>query len=816
MSADGLRQDIAAGIRIFRSAPTISLTTIVLIAIVIGGNTTVYSLVHSLMVKPASGIADGARLVTVQHLQNGSPVGPAISYAEYEDLTARSSSISELLAWRFDAFTAGFSDGTYAMRGVSVSGNYFPTLGVQLARGRTFTDAETRLDGTGLTAIISYRVWQDHFGGRDDALGASLVVNGQPATIVGVAPASFHGLMLGEQSDIYVPLVAYARATATEAELRQRDRRSILAIGRLAAGATLSQVRAEFATISAQLSAAYPDTDRDHAMSAVPYSLTAAGDSLFATRAPQFLAVFSLVTLLTLGVVCANIGNLMLARVITRQRELAVRLSLGATRTRVIRLLVGEGIVLSFVAWLAACGFAWGLSRLLVRFVATGSASSLTLVDFTPDWLVLTYAMALAIAGTVAFSLAPAVRVWRQDLLSSLKPGEAGTSALRSRVSRGLAIVQLAFCVLLLVVAGLGYRSLRIIGTSSLGFDPEPLLLVRVNASNVSNPGKRGQVIADAVRHLATLPGVSGVASARVAPPNLGTPAVVRTTSDGRPVVAQQNEVGPGFFSVLNVHPAAGREFVPADADREAAGAVINVALADTLWPGESAIGRTLLLGERQQPHEIVGVVPDARYLGFQGDTRPAYLFLPDTQRGRGFGLATLYVRHDGSTDAVGPRLRTALRDFNAGLPIVSMMTMNAAIEDSTSPIRIITILLTIFATGSLAIAAIGLYGVISFSMRRRTREFGVRIALGASAADVVRSVLHEGAVLAAAGTVVGFVLSAAVATAARRLLFGVTPTDVPTYLSVFLLLTVVALAASYLPARRASRIAPAIALREE
>lgn len=815
---DQALQDLRSGARILRTSPGLSATAIVLIALFIGGNITIYSMVQTLLTKPAPGV-DGGRLVVLGMTVNGRVEEPRFSHPDYVDFAAQSSTVRPLLSSDSRLFTLTLESGSYALRGATVSTNYFDTLGVRLARGRTFTDAEGRLERSGLVAVVSDAMWNEHFQRADDIVGRQLTLNGHPTTIVGVAPARFEGPMLGDAGlGVWVPAVAWARTQGTEAVLNDRAASAGVMIGRLAPGRSMPEALAEFAAISARLQAAFPESRANTVVTPIRYSMTAGGNSVFALQAPRFLAIFSIVTIITLGIVCANVANLLLARVVARQREIAVRLSLGATRIRILRLLASEGIVLSIIAWAAAYGFAWWVSQAIIAFVAPAGGSNIfSLIDFTPDWRVAGYAMLLALTGAVAFTLAPASRAWRQDLLPFLKAGEQGVVQGRSRLSSVLAVVQLAFAVLLLTCAGLAYRSLTLIEESDLGFSPDGMLVLAVNTAGSAAGPAEHQVLAASLRdHLLTVPGVQSAAQVATVPPFGGFVEPVRTPTTEVPVAVERNLVGPGYFELLGVAPLSGRNFTEADDGRATPIAVINKNLADALWPGESPLGRTVFYGQRRQPLEIVGVVPNSQYVGFRPDPRPSFIFLPERQNQRQPGQTRFYIRHTGALESVVPAIRASLRQFNASVPVISITSMTTALESGTSPVRALTTLLTLFAVGSLLVAAIGLYGAIAFNMRRRTRDFGVRLALGASSSQILRLVFREGLALTAAGVAAGFVLSAVAGLALRRLLLGVTPTDPLTYLAVLGVLALVSLLACYVPARRAASIKPVEALRAE
>ncbi len=442
-AVEQLLADLGSGVRILTRSPGVSVTAIALIALVIGGNTIIFSMVHGLLTKPAPAIPE-SNLVSLGWSVDRQAVHPVDSYANYLDVAAAAQTVRPMLAFRFERFTLTHRDGSYAVSGSAVTPGLFrhawrqprPREDVQRRRG-----ARVGADG-----VISYRIWTEHFQQRDDVVGERIVLNGQPATIVGVAPARFQGLWLGERSDVWVPLVAYSRGHAQSRLLEDRTGGPFAMIGRLAPGVSLREAQSELSTIAARLQTAYPDANKTKAIAVFPYSATAAGDSMIAQRGPQFLALFSVITVLTLLIVCANVANLMLARAVVRQREMAVRRSFGASQLRVIRLVLAEGIAISAAAWAVACFFAWILSKAMARWVPPSEGGAPFVVDFTPDWKVIAYAMALAAAGTVAFTIGPAVRAWRQDVLAVPQSWRTGsrrrTLAARQRARRPAARVR--------------------------------------------------------------------------------------------------------------------------------------------------------------------------------------------------------------------------------------------------------------------------------------------------------------------------------------------------------------------------------------
>lgn len=803
--------DIRSGFQILTRSPGISLSAIALIALVIGGNTTIFSIVNGLLSKPASAIT-ARGLVSLGWAVDRQPVHPVESYANYLDVASQSRTVRPLLGFQFDRFTLTYRDGSYALHGAAVSANYFDTLGLVLVRGRAFTDEESR--SSALTAVISHRLWTERFQASDGVIGQTIALNGQPATVVGVAPADFQGVWLAERSDVWVPIVAYARVRGAAPGLEDRTWGAIAMLGRLAPGASMGDARSELATIAARLQAAYPQSNKSKTIVPYRYSVTAAGDSILAQRGLQFLAIFQIITALTLLIVCANVANLMLARAVVRQREMAVRQSFGASRVRVVRLVLAEGIAISTGAWAVACLFAWGIGKVVAALLPPSNGAPMV-VDFTPDWKVIAYAMVLAAAGTIAFMTGPAIRTWRQDLLPFLKAGEQGVVPGRSRLASGLVILQLAFAVLLLASAGLAYRSLSLVNSLDLGFNSTAILLVTVNSDGVPE-GARATLIDRMRDRLASVAGVTGVTDARVPPKEFWGAEPVRVAGAQQPMVAERNIVGPDYLQVLGLTPKSGRELSMDDRTRTTTAAVVNDHLAQALWPGQNALGRTLLVGAQQQPVEIVGVAPNAFFSGFRRDERPYFIFLPRrTEEGRG-GETTFYIRYSGPLDALGPAVGRALAEVDSRAPIVYMRTMATQLAEITSIARVMTTMLSLFAAASLLIAMLGQYAVLAFTMKRRTRDFGVRMALGASATQILGSVIREGLRLTALGLLIGSALSLISGRALRSVLFGVTSTDPLTYAGVVVVLASASLVACWVPGWRASRVDPMTALRQE
>jgi predicted permease len=813
-AAEQFVQDVRFGWRIFRSARGLSATAVLLIGLVIGGNTTVFSIAHGILAKPAPGVT-APRLVTLSWIDDKGRVEPFNSYVAYDTFRQNSTRLERLLAFDMDRATLNHEKGSYAIQRAFVSPNYFETLGARLERGRSFTEKEAETGAYGLMVVISHNAWVSHFQRQEDIIGRAVMLNDQPATVIGVAAAPFRGSLFSPPADVWVPLSA---VSGTQIAGRPHDNRreiGVAMIGRLAPGVSITQAHAELSALWSQAQAADPNLPQNIQLLVLRHSANAGGNSLVSERGGTFLAIFSVVTVMTLFIVCANVANLLVARAAMRQRELSLRQSLGASRGRIFRAQIAEGLALSIVAWIAACVFAWVTAKAVSGIRTPTTQGMAAMPDFTPDWTVIGYALLLAIASTVACSFAPALRACRQQLLSSLKAGEQAVIQGRSKLTSGLVVLQLAFSVLLVTTAGLAYRSMFLIGEFDSGFDTHNLLLVTVNTSASSSTPATNIALLDAIAgKLHQVPGVSRVTYARSAPREFwGSVAV---SVPGSPLAvsrAESTRVARDYLSVFDSAPIAGRDFGPEDQRRSTRAVFISQNLAERLWPAQSALGRTLVVNKQER--EVVGVTPNLFFSGFRRE-HPGFVMLSAQQEPWEPGEATLYVRYSGELDTVGPAVTRTLQQVDARTPVAYMRTWDTQLYSAIWPIRVLTTLLMLFAGGSLFIAAIGQYAVVAFDMRRRVREVGLRMALGASSRQVLTRVIREGFTLTVLGLLLGFALSLGVGTVLGALLYGITATDPVTYAGVFALLSAASLLACYLPARQAARISPMTALRIE
>jgi predicted permease len=807
-----LLQDIRAGSRIITKSPGLTAAVVMLIALVVGGNTTVFSVVHGILTKPAPGV-NARDLVTVTFVAPPDRIDPESTYANYVDLASQATAVR--LAGSFpERLTLRDGNASHAIWGARVTPDYFETVGVPVALGRGFAADDHTSPARGIVTIISHAAWQAYFQGAADVVGRPILVNGRPATIIGVLADPFRGTYFAPLVDLWVPFVSFSRAIGNQEALIQRSGRGPNVIGRLRLDGSIGEAQVELDGIWNQLKVAYPEL-REWKPLVLRNSGVAGGDSLLATQGNTFLAIFSVLTVITLLIVCANVANLLIGRAVVRQREMALRQSLGASPGRIVRLLLAEGMAIATLAWGMSLLFAWWVSKSIVPLLGAAIDPAMARLNLSPDWAVGAYALGLAVIGMIAFTVAPALRVWRQPLLQWLKSGEQGIVQGRSRLSTGLVILQLAFSVLLMVTAGLAYRSVTLLGNVDLGYDTRGLLLAGVRTVSTAENREASTALIEQLRErFAAIPGVDAVSYARTAPREFWSTDRVGVDGLQEPVSSEINVVGPDYLAAYGLLPVAGSD-VP-KTQRSAVSAVVTRSLAAALWPGQSPLGRTLRLERSKQSAEVVGVAPDAFFGGYRRSTSPRIVLMAAREVPEILGETTFHIRHTRTLDSIAPEIHRQVRSVDPGVPIVSIRSLDAQLSSILLPIHLITGLLTLFGVGSLLIAAIGQYAAVSFDARRRVREVGVRMALGASSRQVLASVLGDGFRSTATGLTIGFLLSLALATLLRGVLYGVTPTDAVTYGGVFGLLALASLVACYVPARRASQINPIRALRHE
>ncbi len=817
-----LWQDVRYAVRILLKSPGFAIISIITLGLSIGANTALFSVVNGVLLNPLP-YPHPDQVVAVAGQAPGFREA-SISYPDYLDWVRNNHSFSSLAAYKsfmdFDLLGQGQPQRLSA---VYVTANFFPTLGATPFLGRNFTPAEDQPNGPP-AVILSNGLWRTKFASSPGVIGKALNLDGTDYTVVGVLPASFYFCCRGNNfrlSDVYVPLGAYKNPWMQNREMHP----GIRAVGRLKQGVTLAQARADMGRIASNLAAAYPEADKGEGISVVPVK-----EEMVHNIKPFLLVLLAAVGFVLL-IACVNVANLLLARSTGRAREFAIRAALGASQGRVIRQLLTESVLL------AACGGALGL--LLAAWGTTVALSILPSTlpraqDIRIDPHVLLFTLVVSLVAGVLFGLAPALKTSHPDLHETLKEGGRGASGAKYRTQGVFVIIEMALAVILLIGAGLTIRTLVGLWTISPGFDPHDVMTFNVGFPPSITNGDAAQIRAS-VRQLtdkiATVPGVSAVSLMNGAFPMYDESDFIFWI-DGTPRPANDNDmpdalwydVGPDYLKVMHIPLLRGR-FISTQDDANSPGVcVIDEDLSRKYFGTQDPIGKRLNFTTVYNQLQIVGVVGHVKQFGLDENASspvlPQFytssLQLPDPFFKAFAGTASYVVRTDGSPDAFTGSIRNAVKEFNSNAVFFGTETVDSIVSQSLASRRFAMILLAIFAALALVLASIGIYGVISYIAGQRTHEIGIRIALGAQRRDILKIVLGQGARLALIGVVIGLAASAGLTRLMTKVIYGVSSLDPLTFACVAIVLTLVALAACYIPARRAMRVDPMVALRYE
>src|SRR5882724_11825260 len=830
-----LFKDIRYAIRGLLKRPGFTAIAVITLALGIGANSTIFSVVNATLLQPLP-VSFPENLVFVF---NGQP-GSVFSYPDYSELRDQNKVFDGMIAWGGITASLNSNDQTDLVTGAIVTGNYFDVLGVRPALGRVISPEDDKTPGGHQVTVISHGLWQRRFAGDQNIVGRQLLLNGQSFTIIGVAPAEFGGAQLGVVRDLYVPMMMQATMRPPRAGysgemnpdlLKVRGNRWLFSVGRLKPGVTAEQARAALAIIVKQQEEAYPQTNRNRGITVSAFSESddPAGRRQLSSVATLLMSVVGLVLLIA----CANVANLLLARSSARTKEIAVRLAIGATRGRIVRQLLTEGVVLA--TWGGAGGLllAWWSAATLKATPPPAGALPLA-PQFAIDSQVLLFTLGLSLLAGVVFALAPALRVSRPALVPALKDDSATVSGRKNYFSlRNLLVVtQVALSVVLLITAGLFLRSLRSIQGVDPGFDAEKIVTVPLNINLLRYTKPQGrEFYRQVVERVETLPGVESASLARIVA--VGGGASVRSLliegragsdnqfrsegaggASGDVGSVNSNVVGPRYFHTMGIGLLGGREFISQDTEDRPRVVVVNEAFVQRHFPGEEALGKRISFNGVAGPwQEIVGIVRTSKYLSLEELPTPVvYLSL---QQNHETGM-TLHVRAAVEPSTIAGAIRSEVQSLEKNLPFGNPAPMTQSIANSLYAARMGAILLGIFGGLALLLASIGLYGVMSFAVSRRTRELGIRMALGAQAADVFRLVVRQGMGLVVIGMVLGLAVAAMVTRLLTSFLYGVSATDHLTFAVIPVILAVAALLACYFPARRATKVDPLVALRYE
>ena len=811
---DQIVQDLRFGVRQLWKSPGFTFAAVLCIALGIGANAATFSFAKAFLWRKSMA-QDSGRLVRLYARWSSGLNYGSFSYPDYVDVRDKNDVLTGLIASSIMPFHLNAGDRNDRLWGAVVSGNYFSELGIKVAMGRSFGPEVDSAEGSHPVAVMSHGLWQSRFGGDPGIVGKTVLLDRLPFTIIGIAEEGFSGMETGLSQDFWVPITMISKLGEQRRSLSSRGNHWIQSvIGRLKPGVTIEQAGTSVGTLMTHLAEEYPATNKGK--TAAIY--TEAETSLH----PMVRGGFVMFMQLMFGVVglilvlsCANVAGLLLARSAGRRKEIGVRMALGADRRRLVRQLLAESLVLSLLAGAAGLLLNVWLTRLIQTF---RPPSELPLkIEVGLDWPVLAFTFAVTLITGVLFGLTPALASTRSDLVSVLKEGSPVQLAGASRLRRALVVGQVALSLALLIGAGLLVRSLQKARELDPGFNPENQLVATLELGMQQYDEAKGRQFIRTLRsRLKNLPGVREVGFGDNLPLNLSS-SQTGVRPEGyvpRPNVndpsIDYDTVDSGFFAAMGVPILRGRGFLETDNQNAPPVVVINETFAERFWPGQDPIGKRVRTGG--QDCQVVGVARNGKYFSL-GEDPKAFIYLPMEQRYRsGFYL---HVRTAGDPGSMLETVRKEVRALDDKLPMSDLRTMNAALGFAYLPARMAAGVVTAFAILALFLAALGLYGVIAYSVSQSTRDIGIRMALGATGRDVLNLVVRGGMTLTALGLAVGLALGLALTQLMKGLLYGVSATDVLSYVLAIMVLAGVALLAVILPARRATRIDPIVALRE-
>ena len=802
-------------------SPAFTIIAVLSLALGIGANTAIFSIVNVILLKPVP-VNEPARLASVFMLDQRNQGNLPLSHLNYQDLRDQNRVFSGMAAFAFAQLNWSTASDSEQVPAQVVSGNYFELLGVRPSPGRGFLPEEDRNPTP--VAVISHGFWERSLGSDPAIVGKTLTFNRTPFTIVGITPKGFTGTLLGGGPSVWVPMSMHDVAQPNFTWYEQRRGLFLFAFGRLAPGVSVEQASANLRTIFAQLEQAYPNDNKGRSAGAVSL-LEARLNPQGQQGAPvvQMSMILMSIVGIVLLIACANVANLMLARASRRRREIAIRLALGASRKRLVRQLLTESVILSVMGSALGLVLAYWLLGLLV---GTNLPLPIPVNDnLSLDGRVLGFTAALALTTGLLFGLAPALQGSRPDVVPVLKnetvPAGGGRRGLAGIFSlrQSLVVAQIALSIVSLVAAGLFVRSLSDSRQIDTGFATRGVLVMNFNLGREGYTPERGQQFYQQVaERMTTLPGVARAAVAQNAPLGGGLlrsvmPEGADTTTRDR-ILVQVNSVSPGYLDTLNVPLQRGRDFTNDDADGTPKVVIVNETMAARFWPGDDALGKRFKFFGDDDFTTVVGIARDAKYNAVTEDATP-YIYQPIRQSYS--PAAVLHVRSTVDAASLAAGVRREVQQLDPTLSVFNIRTLEDQVAQSLAPLRVNVILLTTFGALALLLASVGLYGVANYSVTQRTREIGVRMALGAGAGSVLGLVLGRGLVLVAAGLALGLGVAYAMTWAIpAALLPNISPRDPWTFAATAALLASVALIASYIPAWRATRIDPLVALRTE
>ena len=808
-----LLQDIRYGLRQLLKRPGFAALAIISMALGIGANTSIFSLIDTVLLRPLP-VKDPGRLIELYGtLHNGADI-TLQSYLNYQEYRDRNTVLSDLFAYRVVVSSLSHQGANQRVWGYLVSGNYFEALGVKAALGRTFLPEEDQTLGSHPVAVLSHVCWERRFGSDPGIVGQTVLFNNRPFAVIGVAPKEFIGTEVAFAPEMWIPFMMAKEIEPGSNYLEQRDSDNLFVVGHLKEGVSRAQAEAMLQTLTVQMGKDYPEiAGRGIRLIPPGLFLPEIRDSVFG-----FAGLLTAVGALVLLLACVNLANLLLARAAERRKEIALRLALGASRARLVRQLLTESLLISLAGGVAGILLAAFINR-SVRALRLPTDISL-LFDLRTDWRVLLFTLLLSITTGVLFSLIPALQSSKPQLVPALKDESSMGGFRRSRLRNGLVIVQVALSLVLLVSAGLIVRSLQAAQRMRPGFNPENAVAFSFDVGLQGYDEEKGRAfLLQVLERARTLPQVQLAAMTDVLPLGLNYNSTTihiegqAATSSSNLPQAIPIEASPGYFETMGI-PLRGRDFSFDENTKESRVAIVNETFARRFLGGQDPIGKRFNWSGPEDPlWEIVGTVPDGKYNSL-GEPAKAAVYRPFF---RGYNTtATLVARTRDNPQAALVALRAEVQKLDPALPIYGSKTLTEHMGTSLFPARMAAIALGSFGVLALVLAAVGIYGVMSHVVAGRTREIGLRMAIGAQRADVRRLILRQGMLLAAIGSVVGLLIALGGARLMTTLLYGVSASDPFTFSIVSIILLSIALLACWIPARRATRVDPMVALRAE
>ena len=818
---DQLRQDIRHGLRMLARNPGFTAVAVATLALGIGANSAIFSVVDSFLLRPLP-VADPGQITIFDCPQKEGFALPLFSIPDYRDLREETTNVfSGIFSYltRFDGLSV--NGKAERIRTNYISGNFFSTLGVKPAHGRFILPSEGETPGADPVMVLSYTYWKERFGGDPEIVGAKVSVDGHPVTIVGVAPEGFYGMNLLSAPQAYLPLGMAVYGGPAADFITNRAARIVFVGARLQPGESLQQAQALLDSVARRLSQQYSDTDKDFTVKVYPElrarPIPQAG-SLVVVLSGLFLGLTAIV--LVLG--CVNVANILLVRSTAREREMATRAALGAPRSRLVRQLLTESVLLAL---------AGGVAGILFGYWGTHALGSIDLhanlsLQVGLDWRVLAYSLGIAILTGLVVGVVPVLRAASGDLNAILRGGGRGVVGTPQRLRTPLVVAQVAGSLMLLIIAGLFVRSLGAARQTNLGFNPSHVLNLSMDPKEIGYTTVQSrEFYKTLMERVRALPGVLSVSTAPAVPMGYVFKADTLAIDGYQPPPGQPapnasyNVISPDYFQTMRIPMVRGRTFTDADDEKSQYVAIVNETMAKRFWPNQDPLGRQFTMArDSKHPMQVVGVARNSRFLGVVPSWPiDPYFYVPYAQQYEANTLETVQVRTAGPPELMIPEVERLVTTLAPDLPVFDAQTMTEALNTLAGLLifEIGAVLAAAFGILGLILAIIGVYGVISYAVSQRTQEIGIRMAFGADSQDILGMTLGEGLIIVGAGLTLGLAGALAAARVVRNFV-TVSATDALTYLAVSATLAVVSLLACYIPARRATKVDPIVALRYE